>query len=356
MTDLGTIADCLANGKARPKRIANWQKRIVMCFFALFALAQPATGCVSDGRYVMGTVLEITLCATDAVQGQRTVATLFTTATHLDALLTTFSPDSPISRLNARAGRGAQIVPPEVSDLLSLSLFYWRTTGGTFDITVGPVMALWRRAAVTRALPSPPAVQQARTRVGSEKLKLSPDRRVSLARPGMAFDLGGIGKGYAFDRLTGLLKEQGLSQALLDFGQSSIWALGAPPDAEGWRLLVQQPDGETVRVITLRDQALSVSASLGQTFEVNGNRYGHVIDPRTGEPLRRDLLACVIAPNATQAEALSKALLILGEHEGIALLQRFPGVEGLLVEAGGQRWLTSGWASRTTGSSRSPVE
>jgi len=99
-----------------------------------------------------------------------------------------------------------------------------------------------------------------------------------------------------------------------------------------------------------------VSAGLGKTFEVNGNRYGHVIDPRTGEPLRRDLLACVIAPNATQAEALSKALLILGEHEGIPLLQRFPAVEGLLVEAGGQRWMTSGWASGTTGSSRSPVE
>ncbi len=137
----------------------------------------------------------------------------------------------------------------------------------------------------------------------------------------MAIDLGGIGKGYALDQLTNLLRKQGLSQALLDFGQSSIWALGAPPDAEGWHLLVQQPDGETVGIITLRDQALSVSGSLGQTFVVNGNRYGHVIDPHSGEPLQRDLLACVIAPSATQAEALSKALLILGEHRGIILLQ-----------------------------------
>jgi thiamine biosynthesis lipoprotein len=107
--------------------------------------------------------------------------------------------------------------------------------------------------------------------------------------------------------------------------------------------LVQQPNGAAVGVIALKDQALSISASMGQPFEVNGDRYGHVIDPRSGEPLRRDLLACIIAPNAAQAEALSKALLILGESQGIALLQKFPGVEGLLIEAGGQRWTTPGW-------------
>jgi thiamine biosynthesis lipoprotein len=109
-------------------------------------------------------------------------------------------------------------------------------------------------------------------------------------------------------------------------------------------LLLQRSDGQAVGVVTLRNQALSVSSSFGQIFEVNGQHYGHVIDPRTGAPLQRDLLACVIAPNAAQAEALSKALLILGEHDGIALMQHFPGVEGLLLEADGHRWMTPGWA------------
>ncbi len=112
--------------------------------------------------------------------------------------------------------------------------------------------------------------------------------------------------------------------------------------------MIRQPKGETVGLMTLQDQALSVSGSLGQSFEVNGARYGHVIDPRSGEPLQRDLLACVIAPSAAQAEALSKALLILGEDEGLALLQRLPEVEGLLVEANGQRWMTPGWAQTIT--------
>jgi len=301
---------------------------------------------MSDGHYVMGTVLEITLCDSDATQGQQAMNALFATAAHLDALLTTFSPESPVSRLNAQAGRGAQSVPPEVADLLSLSLSYWRTTNRTFDVTVGPLMALWRQAAATHTLPPPAVVRQTRNRIGSEKIKFLSHGHIALMRPGMAIDLGGIGKGYALDQLTSLLRKQRLSRALLDFGQSSIWALGTPPDAGGWHLLVQQPDGETADVITLHDEALSVSGSLGQTFVVNGNRYGHVIDPRSGEPLRRDLLACVIAPNATQAEALSKALLILGEHKGIALLRHFPGVEGLLVEAGGRRWITPGWTAK----------
>jgi thiamine biosynthesis lipoprotein len=292
----------------------------------------------------MGTVLEVTLCVTDTAHDQQTLAALFTSAARLDSLLTTFSPHSPLSRLNAQAGRGAQPVPPEVAEILSLSLRYWRLTDGTFDVTVGPLMALWRQAAVAHTPPSPAAVQRARARVGSEKLRLSPEGRVSLTRTGMAIDLGGIGKGYALDQLAGLLRKQGITNALLDFGQSSTWALGAPPDAAGWRLLVQQPDGGTVGVITLHDQALSVSGSLGQSVTVNGQRYGHIIDPRSGEPLRRDLLACVIAPSAAQAEALSKALLILGERAGIALLEKLPGTEGMLTAGEGKMWMTKGWA------------
>jgi thiamine biosynthesis lipoprotein len=163
----------------------------------------------------------------------------------------------------------------------------------------------------------------------------------------MALDLGGIGKGYALDQLMYTLKQYKIRNALLDFGQSSIWALGAPPDAKGWRLLVQQPNGHFAGVITLRDQALSISGNMRQTFAAGGQHYGHIIDPRTGEPLRRDLLACVIAPTAAQAEALSKALLILGEKKGIFLLQHLPGVEGALIDAKGRRWTTAGW-TRTT--------
>lgn len=327
-----------------PSPTPNRRRRGV-ALFVWFACARSALAadCVSDGRYVMGTVLEITLCAEHTAPLQRSFDSLFATATFFDSALTTYSPQSPVSRLNAHAGRGPVTLPKDVVALLALSREYSRLTRSTFDITVGPLTALWRDTAWHQARPSQEALRQARGSVGSDHIRFFPNHMVALRRPGMALDFGGIGKGYALDRIASRLKRRHVHHALLDFGQSSIWALGSPPDAPGWRILVRQPDGRPAGLVTLRDQTLSVSASMGQAFEVGGRRYGHIIDPRTGHPLERDLLACVIAPTATQAEALSKALLILGEREGITLLQRLPGVEGMLLEATGASWVTSGW-------------
>jgi FAD:protein FMN transferase len=299
----------------------------------------------------MGTVLEITTCnqANDTPYPitPNSVEALFTSASRLEALLSTFSQTSVVNQLNMHAGQGAFSVPLEVATLLTLSRHYWRLSQGTFDVTVGPLLTLWKTAAVTQTFPSSAILNKVRAKIGSDKIRILPTNQVSLTRSGMTIDLGGIGKGYALDRIADTLQSQGYHNALLDFGQSSIWALGAPPDAPIWRLLIQQPNGQNVGVISLRDQALSISASFGQHYLIQGRRYGHIIDPRTGMPMQRSLLACVIAANATQAEALSKALLILGEHQGVALLESLPSVEGLLVEAQGKQWMTRGWTQAT---------
>jgi len=298
----------------------------------------------------MGTVLEITLCDQPlgtAQQTQQTLDSLFTTTAYLESLFSTFSQESAISFLNTHAGQGPYSAPQEVVDLLVLSHRYWQLTHGAFDITIGPLMKVWSHAGETQQPPSPAALQQARRKVGNEKVKIFPDARVMLTQGGMTIDLGGIGKGYALDQLVHTLKTQHIKNALLDFGQSSIWALGSPPDALRWRLLVQRPNGQYIGILSLHDQALSISASFGQAFVIQGRQYGHIIDPRSGLPLQRDLLACVIAPDATQAEALSKALLILGEKDGIALLERLPKTEGFLSDSNGQQWMTTGWQKAT---------
>jgi FAD:protein FMN transferase len=342
---------------------ASWRAQIGDCgrlllalwFFPWLLVPHPASAleCESDGRYVMGTVLEITLCEEYAVPLRQYLDPLFAKALYLDGVLTTYNPNSPVSRLNAHAGKGPFLVPQEVSDLLTLSLRHTHLTQGTFDVTVGPLMTVWRHAAQRQTVPSRKELQRTRRAVGSDKIRFLSNRTVVL-RPGMTIDFGGVGKGYALDQLQTQLKEQHIQHALLDFGQSSLWALGSPPDATGWRIVVQQPDGNPAGVLILRNQALSVSASLGQTVEIGKQQYGHIIDPRTGHPLQRDVLACVIAPTATQAEALSKALLILGEHKGIALLQHFPGVEGLLLETGGSSRMTPGWQQAVAFSSYEP--
>ena len=313
---------------------------------SLLVLSSPVRACETDGRYIMGTVFQATLCPAELTSQGKLSAVwheVFATAQRFDALFTTYAPHSPLSHLNAQAGQGLQAVPAEVSDILQLSQRYADLTNGAFDITVRPLLSLWRQAETTQIPPTTAKIRRTLRSVGSQKIQFAAPHRVGLPAPGMALDLGGIGKGYALDRIAGQLHEQRLTNALLNFGQSSLWALGRPPDGEGWRLLLRQPNGEVVGLATFSDQAVSISGSLGRSMQVEGRRYGHIIDPRTGRPVQRDLLACVVASSAAQAEALSTALLILGEQEGLDLIEQLDGVEGFLREAYGTQWMTTGW-------------
>jgi thiamine biosynthesis lipoprotein len=294
----------------------------------------------------MGTVLEISMVTPDGFSTnelRETFEDLFDLTTRLDALMTVYDADSDVSRLNANAGLGPLEVDPLVSELLSHSILYSRLTHGTFDVTVGPLVELWTAAAKSDELPSNEALTDARSRVGKGVVAVYGDGRVELLRKGSALNLGGIAKGFALDQMVSTLRHKGVASALLSFGQSSTWALGAPPGEPGWRLLVQGPGEPYLGIITLRDQALSVSGSLGQFAKIAGVEYGHMLDPRSGVPLTRRRQALVVAPNAGLAEALSKALLIGGEVEGLAIIESQPECEGLLADADGATWSTSGW-------------
>ena len=161
----------------------------------------------------------------------------------------------------------------------------------------------------------------------------------------MSVDLGGIAKGFALDRIAAHWRREarGDVDALLSFGQSSVWALGTAPGDVGWRLALRDADGELTGTVTLRDQAFSVSSSLGQWTEIGGRRYGHVIDPRTGLPLELGAQAAVLAPNATTAEVLSTALLVLGPGAGLELVESLPGVEARMLLDGGAVRMSHGW-------------
>ncbi len=296
----------------------------------------------SDGRLVMGTVLEVTLA--DAAE-PGLLQSLFARASELERICSRFDPASALSRLNAQAGRGAQRVPPELARLLAMSVGYARRTDGAFDVTLGPLFELWSEAGRRNRLPDRAELASARARVGSAKIRVRREEGTAeLLAEGMSLDLGGIAKGFALDTLEAMLRERGVDSALLSFGQSSVQALGAPSGEPGWRVLLRDAEDGFAGVLTLRDQALSVSGSLGQSFEIEGRRYGHVLDPRSGQPLVTRRLAAVVARSGTQAEALSKGLLVLGEADGIALLERTTAVEGILIDADGARWATSGWA------------
>jgi len=242
----------------------------------------------------------------------------------LEAQLSLYRPDSEISFLNARATNAPVPVDPRLFALLARARQLSEETGGAFDITVAPLMRCWGFMGGTGRLPSEEEIAATRERVGMHHVHLDEENfTVHFARPGVMLDLGAIGKGYAVDRAIRLLCDNGISSALLHGGTSTVYGLGAPPEAEAWTIALRRPyapDSEDhLARIPLRDAALSVSAPHGKAFEIDGRRYGHVLDSRTGRPTESALLAAVVTRSATDSDALSTALLTLGT-DGLSLL------------------------------------
>ncbi len=183
--------------------------------------------------------------------------------------------------MNASAGSAPFAAPPALARILTDSQRLSRATGGVFDPTVGPLIALWIRAGESGRLPRAAAIAEARSRVGIERISIDAAGRVTLAK-GMAVNFGGVGKGWALDRMRELLAARGIANALLDFGGSSWLALGAPADAPAWRVLLRDGRGGYAGAIALRDTSVSFSESFGEWSEIEGRRYGHVIDPAHG--------------------------------------------------------------------------
>ena len=272
------------------------------------------------GRYAMGTVLEITVEAPTEAEANAAMEDVFRLAADLERIFTVFEPESPLSRLNRGAGGSPQAVDPEIARILSESVAYWRLTAGTFDVTIGPLVDLWRMAARRDRLPGKAELTASLALVGSDKIRVREDGRVALERAGMSVNLGGIAKGYALDRMEEWLRGRDTSKAFVSFGQSSTLAVGKPTGGSGWRVLLNDANKGFAGIVTLRDQSLSVSSSFGHWSGIAGQRYGHVIDPRSGEAMTRSAQAVVLAPSGALAEALSF---------GCQLVDRNPAVVGI---------------------------
>jgi thiamine biosynthesis lipoprotein len=246
----------------------------------------------------------------------------------LEQQLSCYRASSDISWINGRAAEGPVRVEPALFDLLGRCRSLSRATGGAFDITVGPLVRAWRAASESGSPLEPATMARARASTGSDYLILDHDNRtVSFARPGMSIDLGAAGKGYAIDCAIGVLRDAGIENALLHGGTSSVHALGTPDGSAGWQVEWKQPGGVS-RVFELNDGALSVSAVHGRILEVDGRRYGHVMDPRTGVPTTSALSAVVTGTGSLECDALSTALLVRGPDWVPVLRSEFPGYDG----------------------------
>ena len=304
---------------------------------------QRATDALREIHYVMGTLLEITLYHEPREEGKRVLARCFQEARRLEDIFSAYDDDSDLSRLNRHAGLGPIEINQELWSALKIARSLGRQTDGAMDITIGPLIDLWRAAEEQGIMSSPALVTEALDRTGISKVQLLPDRRAELRRAGMRLDLGGIGKGYAVDRLSEILDQEGVASAFINFGRSSLAAVGSLPERESWPVMLQNDDGKPVGLAHLKDQRLCVSGSFGHSFEIGGTRLSHLINPRDGSPFRHHSLGVAVARTATEAEALTKAIIILEDAQGLAVVSRLPEAEGLLAHSNGSQISTSGF-------------
>jgi thiamine biosynthesis lipoprotein len=262
----------------------------------------------------------------------------------LEARLSLFRSSSEVAYLNARAAGGPVRVTPDLFALLEQAQELSDQTAGAFDITVAPLVHCWGFMGGDGRFPPPGEVAEARAKVGMKLVELNQaDCTVRFAREGVMLDLGAIGKGYAVERAAEVLRQGGVSSALIHGGTSTVQALGPPPGEEFWKIAIETPSPvpeatpTLLATVPLREEAMSVSGVWGNSFQVAGRTYGHIIDPRTGEPVIGTVLAVVVLPSATETDALSTALLTVGAAGHRAIAELRPGMRTLVVsESGGQ--------------------
>lgn len=260
----------------------------------------------------------------------------------LELQMTVYRDDSEISRINATAHLGPVTVEPRLFRLLRFAVELSGATGGAYDVAAGSLSEAWGFVRGPRRVPTPEALAEARDRAGSHHLRLDPDRRtVAFDRPGVTINLGSIGKGYALDRVGELVRSYWWpTSGLVHGGRSSLLAIGSPPDQFGgrWRIAVRNPvdPAEPLGVLHLRDRAVGMSGDAFQRFEAGGRTYGHIIDPRSGEPpAGGPASVTVLAPTAAEADALSTALYLMDEAAVATFLADRPEVGALFVRVDG---------------------
>lgn len=303
----------------------------------------------------MGTVVRLVLHSSDREAASAAARAAFDRIADVDAALSDYRDSSEVSRLAGAAGGPAVSVGRDLSAVLARAEDLWRRSGGAFDVTVGPVVRLWRRTLRTGDWPDPARREEALALVGSEKMHLdAAARTVRLERPGMRIDLGAIAKGYAGDQALGVLRGRGVPSALVAVG-GDVVAGEAPPGEAGWVVAVARDEAgdgpgsgidpkkaERERLL-LRNAAVSTSGDSEQWIEKDGLRYSHILDPRTGVGLTGRRRATVVAADGITADSLATAACVLGPVEGVALVESTPGAKGIVYQEEEGTRSSRGW-------------
>lgn len=314
---LAFVAAILLSGCATSKRDASLQ---------LYEAIQPH----------MGALFTISLYAPNKAAANDAAKTAFARVAELNMIMSDYEEESELRRLiREPAGKPVKI-SDDLMTVLSRSRELSKKTDGAFDVTLGPLIRHWRRARRQRTLPDPERLALVRPAVGYEKLKLDPrNRTVTLLATNMFIDLGGIAKGYAADQALATLRKRGMPRALVA-ASGDIRAGDPPPGEKGWNIgiaSIDAVDGKLTDRTLLKNAAVSTSGDTEQYVLIDGVRYSHIVDPKTGHGLRKRIGVTVVARDATTTDSLATAISVLGTEKGLKLIESTPGTATLIVEA-----------------------
>ena len=331
---------------------------------ACFLVTALASGFVGESRLMrfefsqphMGTQFRIVLYASDAGIARAASTAAFRRIAELDDAMSDYKPTSELMQLGARAGGPPVTVSEDLFRVLTAAQDLAGRSDGAFDVTVGPVVQLWRRARRRHELPDLGRLAKALELVGYQKLRLDPKARTAqLLKPGMLLDLGGIAKGYAADEALATLKRYGIESALVA-GGGDIAVGGPPPGKRGWRIAIAPLEPQSgrptarsrienpkskIQNLLLRDAAVSTSGDAEQHVEIGGARYSHIVNPKTGMALTGRSSVTIVAPNCTTSDGLATAASVLGPERGLELVKATAGAGLLFVketEGGIRSW------------------
>jgi thiamine biosynthesis lipoprotein len=292
-----------------------------------------------DVHRAMGSEFSIELYAPNQETADQWMQLSFEEVDRIEALLSNYRPSSELSRISREAGSHPVTTDPETFAFLQTAFSWSRRSDGAFDMTVGPLMRAWGFFYDHGRIPAEAELLALKKQTGWSNVHLDASTRTVSFINGtpMELDPGGIGKGYAVDRIVGLLREQHVSAALISAGSSTIYAIGAPPDSpsgsRGWPINIADPahPGSKLSTVFLSDTSLSTSACTEKFFIKDGHRYCHILDPHTMHPVDNMLQTTVIAPSATDSDALTKPTFIMGPEASARLLESCPDTKAVIV-------------------------
>lgn len=294
---------------------------------------------------VMGTVVSLTIWTDDDAKASAAAKEVFEEFKRVDGIMSSWLPDSAVAQINSNAGKQAIKVNAELLSVATRSLVAAKATKGAFDITVGAFRGLWKfDQDIDGTIPDKKDVRKRTKLVGYRNVVLNAKKStIKLKRKGMRITLGGVAKGYAVDRAVALLRERGLGSFIVQAG-GDLYASGTK-DGQKWRVGIRDPRGKrdaSFALIDLTDATFSTSGDYERSLVIDGVRYNHILDPKTGYPATRSRSVTVKADDALTADIWSTALFVLGAEKGMPLVEKRPGIEAVFVDQSNKVHISTG--------------